>query len=77
MQANDRAVLMGETTYGKNTIQLVFQLQDGSSLHVTSAHWWFPELEFPVDGSGLKPMVLGTNDEDWVRVAVDFLLQTP
>jgi carboxyl-terminal processing protease len=55
IQAHKRAKLIGATTYGKNTIQMVFDLQDGSSLHVTAAHWWFPDLEFPKDGHGLIP----------------------
>jgi len=55
IQAHGRAKLIGNTTYGKNTIQMVFDLQDGSSLHVTAAHWWFPALEFPKDGHGLTP----------------------
>jgi carboxyl-terminal processing protease len=55
IQAHGRAKLIGATTYGKNTIQMVFDLQDGSSLHVTSANWWFPDLEFPKDGKGLWP----------------------
>jgi carboxyl-terminal processing protease len=76
LQANDRAILVGEPTYGKDTVQLVFQLQDGSSLHVTSAHWWFPGLEFPTEGAGLNPTVVGAGDEDWVQTAVS-LLQTP
>ena len=55
IQAHKRAKLIGATTYGKNTIQMVFDLQDGSSLHVTAAHWWFPNFEFPKDGHGLAP----------------------
>ncbi|HNB53502.1 MAG TPA: S41 family peptidase, partial [Anaerolineales bacterium] len=59
LQANGRAVLIGEPTYGKDTIQQVFELRDGSSIHVTSAHWWFPGLAFPVDGHGLTPEFAG------------------
>ncbi len=55
IQAHKRAQLIGTTTYGKNTIQMVFDLSDGSSLHVTAAHWWIPGLEFPKDGHGLIP----------------------
>ncbi len=55
LQAHKRALLIGSQTYGKNTIQLVYQLSDNSSLHITAAHWWIPNLEFPVDGHGLKP----------------------
>jgi carboxyl-terminal processing protease len=55
IQAHGRAKLIGATTYGKDTIQMVFDLRDGSSLHVTAAHWWIPDLTFPKDGHGLTP----------------------
>jgi carboxyl-terminal processing protease len=55
IQAHGRGKLIGATTYGKNTIQMVFDLQDGSSLHVTAAQWWIPGLEFPHEGHGLLP----------------------
>ena len=58
IQAHRRAKLIGATSYGKNTIQMVFDLQDGSSLHVTAAQWWIPGLEFPKEGHGLVPDLL-------------------
>ncbi len=45
---NGRATLIGAPTYGKTTIQYVFTLQDGSSLHVTSGCWWIPGKTFPL-----------------------------
>lgn len=58
LKANQRAKLVGSPTYGKNTIQLVFDLKDGSSLHVTAARWWVPGLEPPIDGNGVTPDIL-------------------
>lgn len=55
LQAQHRAKLIGVSTYGKNTIQLVFQLLDGSSLNVTSAHWWVPGMDTPRPGQGIQP----------------------
>ena len=55
LQASHRAKLIGVPTYGKNTIQLVFQLLDGSSMNVTSAHWWVPGMDTPRPGQGIKP----------------------
>lgn len=55
IQANGRADLIGSPTFGKNTIQLVFNLQDQSSIHITAAKWWFPDLEFPSGEAGLRP----------------------
>ena len=54
LQANGRAPLVGETTFGKGSVQLIFELADGSSLHITSARWLTPEREV-LDGTGLTP----------------------
>ncbi len=47
--------LFGTHTFGKDVIQLVFELQDGSSIQVSAAKWWFPDLKFPNNGIGLVP----------------------
>jgi carboxyl-terminal processing protease len=81
LQANGRALLVGTPTYGKNTVQLVFELQDGSSLHVTAARWWFEGLEFPRDGAGLFPdLSLPDGEQDpeaALRLAAGALLDSP
>ncbi len=62
LQAHKRAQLIGTHTYGKDTIQLVFELKDKSSLNVTAAHWWVPGLP-KFGGSGLQPdIVLASAD---------------
>lgn len=55
LQGHNRAALVGTRTYGKDTIQLVFDLEDGSSLHITAARWWFPGKESGIGGTGLEP----------------------
>lgn len=48
LASHGRATLIGAPTYGKTTIQYVFDLQDGSSIHVTSGRWWIPGVNFPL-----------------------------
>jgi carboxyl-terminal processing protease len=55
LQVNHRARLIGSPSYRKDTIQLVFELRDGSSLHVTNARWWIPGLEPAITENGLEP----------------------
>ena len=55
LQANQRSQLFGHQSFGKNTIQMVFNLQDQSSLHVTAAEWWFPALPNFSSANGLVP----------------------
>jgi carboxyl-terminal processing protease len=53
-----RAQLVGnESSFGKGSVQLVFDLDDGSSVHVTSARWFTPERT-QLDGEGLEPDIL-------------------
>lgn len=54
LQDRDRAMLIGQRTYGKGSVQLVFDLSDGSSVHVTSARWFTPNRQ-PLDQHGLEP----------------------
>jgi carboxyl-terminal processing protease len=63
LQGNKRALVIGSPSYGKNSIQLVFTLHDGSSIHVTSAYWWMPSLQSTIDGKGIQPDILLTEDE--------------
>jgi carboxyl-terminal processing protease len=63
LKGQKRALLIGSPTFGKNTIQLVFNLQDGSSIHITSAHWWIPEIGQQDMGVGFQPDVSLTEDE--------------
>lgn len=58
LQAHGRASLVGVPSMGKDTIQLVFDLKDKSSLHVTAARWWVPGLDQPLSGEGLQPDIL-------------------
>ena len=49
-----RGILIGEATFGKGSMQYVHELSDGSSLHVTAAHWLTPNKR-PINGTGLAP----------------------
>ena len=54
LQDYDRAPLLGERTFGKGSVQLVYDLSDQSSLHVTVAKWLTPKQN-SIDGGGLTP----------------------
>jgi carboxyl-terminal processing protease len=56
IQDLERGVLIGGTTYGKGTVQQIFPLSDGSSLHVTSSEWFTPNHQ-PLDQVGLQPNI--------------------
>ncbi len=53
-QDRGRALLVGEPTFGKGSVQLIFSLSDGSSLHVTAAEWYTPD-HHRIEQQGLTP----------------------
>ncbi|NMG09473.1 carboxyl-terminal processing protease CtpA [Brasilonema sp. UFV-L1] len=54
LQDNGRAVLVGETTFGKGLIQSLFELSDGSGLAVTIAKYETPNHR-DINKQGIKP----------------------
>jgi carboxyl-terminal processing protease len=56
LRDSGRAILIGQTTYGKGTVQQIFALSDQSSLHITAAEWFTPSRQ-PLDAVGLAPDV--------------------
>ena len=54
LQDNDRAELVGETTFGKGLIQSLFELSDGSGLAVTIAKYETPN-HHDINKLGIEP----------------------
>ena len=54
LRDNNRAKIVGETTFGKGTIQEAQDVANSSGLHVTTARWLTPKGTWVNDG-GLKP----------------------
>jgi carboxyl-terminal processing protease len=64
LQDRKRATLIGEKTFGKGSVQLIYELSDASRLHVTVAKWFTPNKN-AIDGTGLKPDIeVLVTDED-------------
>ena len=49
LAAHQRATLVGTPTFGKTSIQFIFELGDGSSVNITSGRWWVPGQDFPIE----------------------------
>lgn len=58
-----RGILVGQTTFGKGTVQQIYGLSDGSSVHITSAEWLTPNRN-AIDGTGLEPTIPMIPDEN-------------
>jgi carboxyl-terminal processing protease len=72
LQDRERAILIGQATYGKGVVQLVYDLIDGSQLRVTSAAWFTPDNQ-TLNGVGLTPEVDVVSAYD--NAGVDLVIQ--
>ncbi|MCK5634537.1 MAG: hypothetical protein KAI06_05595, partial [Anaerolineales bacterium] len=76
LKDNGRAPLIGETTFGKGSVQVILELSDGSSLHVTSARWLTPNGKV-IDSMGLIPDIIveqiDPSTDNGIAVAVEWL----
>src|SRR5688500_8070838 len=59
LQDHDRAVIIGETTFGKGSAQSVFAMPDGGALKLTTARWFTP-----LGRSIQKPRSADADDEE-------------
>ncbi len=73
LQANNRAPVVGQRTFGKGSVQSLFELSDGSSLHITTARWLTPDGR-RLDGQGLEPDVPTTPRQDPLWTAAGLVL---
>jgi carboxyl-terminal processing protease len=74
-----RGTLIGETTFGKGSVQQSHMLSDGSELRVTIARWYTPN-NVSIDGTGIEPDIevptpetLGDESDTQLERAVEFL----
>ncbi len=70
LQQNGRALIVGQRTAGKGSVQLIFPLSDGSSVHITSAEWLAPG-RLPLNNTGLEPDITMIPAEDGRDVELD------
>lgn len=60
LQDHRRALLVGESSYGKGSVQEMYELSDGSSLRITAAIWLTPDRH-RIEKRGLTPDVVAVD----------------
>lgn len=58
LQARGRATLVGSPSYGKGSVQRVYEFEDGAALKLTVARYVLPSDTQIEDGEGLQPDVM-------------------
>lgn len=65
LKVSASATLVGQKSFGKNTVQQAYQLDKGTSVHITAAHWLLPNGErIPDDGMVPDILVEGGEGND-------------
>ena len=80
IQDRGRAVLVGETTFGKGSVQQIHTLADGGELRITIARWYTPD-NHTIQDEGITPDIevaspenLGGPEDGQLMRAIEFIL---
>ncbi len=73
LQDHGRATVAGSQTFGKGSVNVSRELQDGSGIYITTARWLTPNGRL-IEGKGIKPDIeLELEGEEAIQWAIDFL----
>ena len=65
LQDHNRAILVGEKTFGKGSVQSVIGMDDGSAVRLTTAKYYTPSKRV-IHERGIEPdIVVSMSPEDW------------
>ncbi|MEA1959630.1 MAG: S41 family peptidase [Chloroflexota bacterium] len=74
LQDHERASIVGTTTYGKGSVNILVSLNDGSALYMTIARWLTPDKHM-IDGVGITPDFVVEMDEEDIENDIDTQLE--
>jgi len=72
LQDHGRAVIVGEVTYGKGSVNVLYKLSNGSAIYLTVARWLTPNDNL-IEGHGITPDYELRRNVDWVQWSINYL----
>ncbi|MFK7800908.1 MAG: S41 family peptidase [Anaerolineae bacterium] len=78
----ERAIIIGENSFGKGSVQNLYNLSDGSELRVTISRFYSPN-DVVIDKIGISPdievvlpdgVLFGSEEDNQLNAAIDYLL---
>ncbi len=72
LRYNDRAIVVGEKTFGKGSVQTLYPLDMGYAVKITTAKYYMPNNEC-IDGKGIEPDIeVKLSQEDIEKLKKEF-----
>jgi len=73
LQDHDRALVSGNVTYGKGSVNVLQPLTNGSAIYITTSRWLTPDGHL-IEGQGIQPdVLLEITGEEEIQWAIDYL----
>jgi len=73
LQDHQRAIIAGTQTFGKGSVNSLYELNDGSAIYISIARWLTPNGRL-IEGQGIEPdIILEVTGEDALNWALDYL----
>jgi carboxyl-terminal processing protease len=73
LQDHNRALIAGNVTYGKGSVNVLLRLSDGSGIYITTSRWLTPNGRL-IEGNGIEPDVkLDVTGDAAIQWAIDYL----
>jgi len=70
LQDHERAVIIGTLTFGKGSVDSIYELQNGSALYLTTSRWLTPDKHL-IEGIGITPDFLVEIGEEDATNGID------
>lgn len=69
---NNKAVAIGETSFGKGLVQSVKQLKDGTGYKLTTAQYYTPNGDY-INKKGIIPKIKESDSEKQIKLATEYI----